>query len=115
MLETTLAGVNLNQIYRQANGLSGVQQEISALVQACASASHEELSQCLEGAQEAANELIEEYKQKNGSNLWIENLQADLADTFAGGILGGTDTDFHVANWLTSCFLFFFPLSKKTP
>ncbi len=90
VLETTLAGVNLNQIYRQANGLSGVQQEISALVQACASASHEELSQCLEGAQEAANGLIEEYKQKNGSNLWIENLQADLADTFAGGILGGT-------------------------
>ena len=90
VLETTLAGVNLNQIYRQANGLANVQQEISALVQECASSSNEELSKCLAVAQEAANDLIDKYKQKNGSNLWIENLQADLADTFADGILGGT-------------------------
>ena len=99
VLTTTLAGVNLNETYRQANGLGNLEQQIAALVQECSSKDGEELAQCLEQAQLQAQILIEEYQKANGASAWLESFQAKLSALFADGIAGG------ISNLLFSALL----------
>lgn len=109
VLTTTLAGINLNETYREANGLGGIEQQISALVQECATKNGDALAQCLESAQIKAEELIAEYEQINGGNAWLDKLKANLADIFADGIIGGT-VNLLFAGLLSTLFSYIAPI-----
>lgn len=108
VLTTTLAGINLNESYREANGLAGVEEQIGALVQECATKSGEALSQCLTEAQVRAEELIAEYEAINGGNAWLDKLKANLSDVFADGIIGGT-VNLLLSGLLSTLFSFIAP------
>lgn len=109
VLTTTLAGINLNESYREANGLGGIEQQIGALVQECANKNGEMLSQCLGEAQTRAETLIAQYEQINGGTAWLDQLKANLSDLFAEGILGGT-VNLLLAGLLSTLFSYIAPI-----
>lgn len=78
ILEITVTGVRLDEVYRQAQGVGNAQNVISQLVRQCESTMGEKQQQCLDSALERSIALVEQMESVYGRSSWLEERLADL-------------------------------------
>jgi hypothetical protein len=79
VLEITVTGVRLDEVYREAQQMGNAQVMISQYVRQCDGTSGEKQQQCLENALAQSEELIRQMEQVYGSGNWFTDRLDDLA------------------------------------
>jgi hypothetical protein len=92
VIAITMAGVKLDELYREANGNLGLQAMISNTMAACQSLTGEAQIQCLNQAVSQAQTLVDNYKSLLGDKSWLDNIQGFLDGIASAITSGGIDT-----------------------
>jgi hypothetical protein len=78
VIAITMAGVKLDELYREANGNMALQGIISSTMRACQSLTGEAQIQCLDQAVTQAQSLVDTYKSIFGDKSWLDHIQGFL-------------------------------------
>ena len=73
VLTITVQGVKLDEAYRQLQGMTSTQEVISSMVKQCEALTGEKQIECLDGALQQSEQLLQDFQTTFGAASWVAN------------------------------------------